>query len=303
MNDTPNQDTISGARPETLAPEAPMKKRSIPLLIVANIILLLGILFAVMFLRRSEGTMFGALVVLIPWVLGASCFFVLSGLSSASQSRRAIIAKRLFWQGISLTLFTIFAVTVYATSPNQWLWTHLSLPLLVSYSLSGGVPLVVGVALGLVGGICVVAFSKSKRILNPSARDNTRHPPVFNEPKRPRFERTPCPNQVGQGDVVLRPKSRVGFVLFALFLGAFGIHNFYALRIKSAVTQLLLTLFTGVALGALTGIAFAAKWEWWLENGWLVAAIVEPVVILGVWIWSIVEICVVSRDGRGVPMQ
>ncbi len=101
----------------------------------------------------------------------------------------------------------------------------------------------------------------------------------------------------------VRPKSRVGFVLFAIFFGALGIHNFYALRIKSAVTQLLLTLFTGVALGALTGIAFAVKWAWWLENGWLVAAIVEPVVILGVWIWSIVEICVVSRDGRGVPMQ
>ena len=303
MNDTHNQDTISGAKPETPAPEAPLKKRNVPLLEVAIIILLLGILFAGSFLRRSEGTMFGALVVLIPWALGASCFFVLSGLSSASQSRRAIIAKRLFWLGISLTLFTIFAVAVYATSPNQWLWTHLSFPLALSYSLSGGVPPVVGVALGLVGGISVVAFSKSKRILNPSARGKTRHSPVFNEPQQPRFERTPYPDQVGQQDVVLRPKSRVGFVLFALFLGAFGIHNFYALRIKSAVTQLLLTLFTGVALGVLTGIAYAAKWTWWLENGWLVAAIVEPVVILGVWIWSIVEICVVSRDGRGVPMQ
>lgn len=107
---------------------------------------------------------------------------------------------------------------------------------------------------------------------------------------------------IGDGSP-FRPKSRVGFVLFAIFFGALGIHNFYALRIKSAVTQLLLTLFTGVALGALTGVAYAAKWAWWLENGWLVAAIVEPVVLLGVWIWSIVEICVVDRDGRGVPMQ
>lgn len=104
-------------------------------------------------------------------------------------------------------------------------------------------------------------------------------------------------------DGSLRPKSRVGFVLFAIFLGALGIHNFYALRIKSAVAQLLLTLFTGVALGAATGLAYATKWAWWLENGWLVAAVVEPLVVLGVWIWSIVEICVVDRDGRGVPMQ
>lgn len=123
-------------------------------------------------------------------------------------------------------------------------------------------------------------------------------------PKLERKKESPSPEalQAIQGGSV-RPKSRVGFVLFAIFFGALGIHNFYALRIKSAVTQLLLTLFTGFALGALTGIAFVAKWAWWLENGWLVAAIVEPVVILGVWIWSIVEICVVSRDGRGVPLQ
>ena len=100
-----------------------------------------------------------------------------------------------------------------------------------------------------------------------------------------------------------RPKSRVGYVLFAIFFGALGIHNFYALRIKSAVAQLLLTLFTGIALGGVTGIAFATKWEWWMANGWLVAAIVEPLVILCVWLWSIFEICLVDRDGRGVPFQ
>lgn len=110
---------------------------------------------------------------------------------------------------------------------------------------------------------------------------------------------TPIVPPVGTG----RPKSRVGFVLFAIFFGALGIHNFYALRIKSAVAQLLLTLFTGIALGGITGIAFAMKWEWWMANGWLVAAIVEPVVVLGVWLWGIVEICLVSRDGRGVPLQ
>lgn len=122
-----------------------------------------------------------------------------------------------------------------------------------------------------------------------------------NHPKQPR------PNQHPMAafplDASIRPKSRVGYVLFAIFFGALGIHNFYALRIKSAVAQFLLTLFSGIALGGITGIAFATKWEWWMANGWLVAAIVEPVVVLGVWLWGIVEICLVSRDGRGVPLQ
>ena len=70
-------------------------------------------------------------------------------------------------------------------------------------------------------------------------------------------------------------KSRVAYVLLGVFLGTFGIHNFYAGYTGKAVTQLLLVLLLG----------------------WLII----PVFV--VWIWSLVEICTVSQDVNGVPFS
>lgn len=65
-------------------------------------------------------------------------------------------------------------------------------------------------------------------------------------------------------------KSRVVYVLLAVFFGVFGVHNFYAGYIKKAVTQLCITLFTC-----------------------FYAAII-------VWIFAIIEACIVSRDEDGI---
>jgi TM2 domain-containing membrane protein YozV len=65
-------------------------------------------------------------------------------------------------------------------------------------------------------------------------------------------------------------KSRVVFVLLAVFLGAFGGHNFYAGYVKKAVIQLCITLFS-----CFTG-SFVS------------------------WIWAIVEACTVNRDDDGI---
>jgi TM2 domain-containing membrane protein YozV len=65
-------------------------------------------------------------------------------------------------------------------------------------------------------------------------------------------------------------KSRVVFVLLAVFLGAFGGHNFYAGYVKKAVIQLCITLFS-----CFTGSFIS-------------------------WIWAIVEACMVNRDDDGV---
>jgi TM2 domain-containing membrane protein YozV len=65
-------------------------------------------------------------------------------------------------------------------------------------------------------------------------------------------------------------KSRQVYVLLGIFLGIFGVHNFYAGYIQRAVSQLcitLLTFFWGAAVS---------------------------------WIWAIVEVCVVSKDYDGV---
>jgi len=68
-------------------------------------------------------------------------------------------------------------------------------------------------------------------------------------------------------------KSRVGYVLFAIFLGAFGAHNFYAGYVKKAVIQCCLTVLT----------FFMAS----------------PFV----WVWALVEACLVEQDADGVKFN
>jgi TM2 domain-containing membrane protein YozV len=66
------------------------------------------------------------------------------------------------------------------------------------------------------------------------------------------------------------PKSRLAYILLALFLGCFGVHNFFAGYTGRGLTQLLLTL---LSFGLLS---------------------------LVIWVWAIIEICTVTKDARGV---
>lgn len=65
-------------------------------------------------------------------------------------------------------------------------------------------------------------------------------------------------------------KSRQIYVLLGIFLGIFGVHNFYAGYIQRAVSQLCLTVLT-CFYGAVVS-----------------------------WIWAIVEVCTISKDYDGV---
>lgn len=67
-------------------------------------------------------------------------------------------------------------------------------------------------------------------------------------------------------------KSRLAYILLGIFLGCLGIHNFYAGRAGQGIAQLLITLLIG----------------------WLI------IPILVVWVWVLVEICTVTRDGKGM---
>jgi len=66
-----------------------------------------------------------------------------------------------------------------------------------------------------------------------------------------------------------QPKTRVIFVLLGIFLGAFGVHNFYAGYAKKGAIQLCVTL-----LSCLYGAAIS-------------------------WPWAIIEICTVNQDAEG----
>ena len=68
-------------------------------------------------------------------------------------------------------------------------------------------------------------------------------------------------------------KSRVCFVLLGILLGEFGIHNFYVSYILRGVCQLLITV---LSFGLLCWVS---------------------------WIWAIIEIITVKRDGHGVAFS
>lgn len=70
-------------------------------------------------------------------------------------------------------------------------------------------------------------------------------------------------------------RNRIVYILLGVFFGILGIHNFYAGRTYRGLWQLLITLFTG----------------------WFVLP------LLAVWVWSIVDICVISTDGDGTKFK
>jgi TM2 domain-containing membrane protein YozV len=70
------------------------------------------------------------------------------------------------------------------------------------------------------------------------------------------------------------------YIILALFLGQLGVHNFYAGRISPAVAQLLITALSIPLMCVVVG--FVTVWI--------------P------WVWAIIEIIVVDRDGNNIPM-
>ena len=80
----------------------------------------------------------------------------------------------------------------------------------------------------------------------------------------------------GQRCYSARPKERIIYIVLAILLGSFGVHNFYAGYTKTAVTQLLIT----VVLGWIFGLGF-----------------------LITFIWYIVDIITITQDADGVPFM
>jgi TM2 domain-containing membrane protein YozV len=65
-------------------------------------------------------------------------------------------------------------------------------------------------------------------------------------------------------------KSRTTYIVLGIFLGAFGVHNFYSGYTGRAVGQLCLTVLTLGYLGIVS------------------------------WVWAIIEICIVEKDSTGL---
>lgn len=69
-------------------------------------------------------------------------------------------------------------------------------------------------------------------------------------------------------------KNRLVYILLGVFLGCWGVHNFYAGYIKRAVTQLLLSVL-------------------------LCWTFIVPAIV---FVWVIIDICTVDRDANGNVM-
>ena len=102
-----------------------------------------------------------------------------------------------------------------------------------------------------VGEVCI---SSTSPMAQPRVENEVR--PIFKDPY-----------------LYVAKKSRVAYVVLAVFLGELGIHNFYAGYTGRGVAQLLITILS-------FGLLF------WIS-----------------WIWALVELCVTTNDGRGVPFD
>jgi len=75
---------------------------------------------------------------------------------------------------------------------------------------------------------------------------------------------------------VRSPKNRTAYIVLGVFLGALGVHNFYAGYTARAVSQVCLSIFT---------LPFV------------------PFLAMVSWAWAIVEICIVDKDSNGLQFS
>ena len=71
------------------------------------------------------------------------------------------------------------------------------------------------------------------------------------------------------------PKNRTSYILLGIFLGALGIHNFYAGYQGRGLAQLLITIFLG----------------------WTI------LFLLITSLWAVIEVCVITKDADGINFQ
>jgi TM2 domain-containing membrane protein YozV len=95
------------------------------------------------------------------------------------------------------------------------------------------------------------------------------------QPYAPFAQRVPqqnasAPQYVNPALYARTHKSRTTYIVLGIFLGAFGVHNFYAGYTGRAVGQLCLTALTLGYLGIVS------------------------------WVWAIIEICIVEKDSTGL---
>ena len=101
-------------------------------------------------------------------------------------------------------------------------------------------------------------------------------------------------------------KSKVAAGLLAIFLGGYGVHNFYLGYYKKAVVQLCLVIFAYIMyFVSIFSMAFSANHMTEAGAvGFVIALLALLVIIIGVGIWAFVEGILIfcgkiNKDGKG----
>lgn len=101
-------------------------------------------------------------------------------------------------------------------------------------------------------------------------------------------------------------KSKIAAGLLGIFLGAYGVHNFYLGYYKKAVVQLVLTVLGyAVYIGSIITFAFASEAVYGTELiGATLGMIGCSILLSGVGIWAFVEAILIlvgkiNKDGKG----
>lgn len=105
-------------------------------------------------------------------------------------------------------------------------------------------------------------------------------------------------------------KSKIVAGLLAIFLGIYGVHNFYLGKTKRAVTQLALGIggFLLYFIGIFAGSVLAATSEVVLGIVLIIVGVLGILAALAVGIWALVEgimiLCgKINTDGAGRPLK
>jgi TM2 domain-containing membrane protein YozV len=116
-----------------------------------------------------------------------------------------------------------------------------------------------------------LGLSQAAAAAAPAASNNPAAPP---QPYAPQAQQFSAVQYATPGVMYgFSQKSRSTYILLGVFLGALGIHNFYAGYTGRAVGQLCLTVLTLGYLGLIS------------------------------WIWAIIEICIVTNDSGGLDFN
>lgn len=112
----------------------------------------------------------------------------------------------------------------------------------------------------------------------------------------------PAPQQV---IYVQQGKSRAAYIVFALFFGGFGIHDFYAGFAGKGLLKIVISFFgvMSIFMGGMTAVASAV--EPGMEGAQEVATVSSfGIALLGLqalYIW--IQIFTQTRDSKGVPFS